>query len=354
MKAIIHIGMVKAGSSSIQTWLHSNRAALEAEGARSNEVGFRRHALRHAVFQVAMLELGADEKTAWVGVREKIEGRDEKIIENFKYLTGMLEKLSGDPGIFIYSIEGLFRCREIHMIALDKYLSRFFEDRTYVVYIRNAVDFFVSMYSQILRNVDREHSTREFSEFMKLCGREPVPYGIESSFEHLLVWDKMLGNMLNVRLLEPDWLVEGDLIEDFASLAGVPAFRKPGRMNESFAAEYVEYVRYLNREFGNGLPVNIRDRALEILTEASAGKPKLAASDAQAKPIRELHRPQEERIRTRFFPDRPYLFPPKLGRCGIEPVPLTDRRMARIESEIRKIMAPEVWDPRELARDSGR
>lgn len=346
MKAIIHVGMVKAGSSSIQTWLHMNRAELEAEGVYSNESGFRRHALRHAVFQVAMRDLDADEKTAWVGVREKIEGRDERIVENFNYLTGKLENLSGEPGIFIYSIEGLFRCREIHMTALDKYLSRFFDDITYVIYIRNAVDFFVSMYSQILRNFDREHSTLEFSEFLELCGREPAPYGIESSFEHLLVWDRMLGDRLNVRLLEPDWLVDGDLIEDFASLARVPAFRKPGRMNESFAAEYVEYVRYLNREFGSALPANIRGRAMDILTDASAGKPKLSASDAQAMPIRDLRRPHEERIRSRFFPDRPILHFPKTYGCGRPPVPLTERGRAEIESEIRKKMAPENWAPR--------
>ena len=49
MKAIIHIGMMKTGSSTIQKWLRRNRLALAAEGMHSNKgMGMHRRALQHA------------------------------------------------------------------------------------------------------------------------------------------------------------------------------------------------------------------------------------------------------------------------------------------------------------------
>ena len=343
MKAIIHIGMAKTGSTSIQEWLKSNGGALEARGIYSNEGEFRwasgrgRRVLTYAIYQVARQELGIDENAAWLGPRERKPENDEKLHKKYKLLTSQLEDLSGKPGIFIYSDEILYRCSEIQMLALEKFFSRIFEDRAYVVYIRNTVDFLISFYSEkIQNNIFFEQSTQPYSKFLAKCINTPVPFGPECSFGNLFNWHKLLGDRLNVRLLEPDWLVNGDLVDDFASLIGVAPFGKPSRMNESIAAEYIEYVRFLNRKFRDTLPLNVRGKAISILKDASSGKQKLAASDVQAKLICDIHREQEEKIRKRFFPDRPLLFLQKFRGNGVAPVPLTWRRKAEIESEIRK------------------
>lgn len=357
MKAIIHIGMAKTGSTSIQQWLKFNSAALEAKGVYSNEgmfpwaLGRGRRELTYAIYQTARHELGVDEQSAWLGPRARNPEDDEKLLKNCKLLTSQLEDLSGEPGIFIYSYEVLYRCSEIQMIAIEKFFSRLFRDRTYVVYIRNTVDFLVSFYSEKLQNnFFYEQSTLPYSKFLKKCLTTSVPFGPESSFGNLFNWDKLLGDRLNVRLLESDWLVNGDLIDDFAYLVGVAPLGKPPKMNESFAAEYIEYVRFLNRKFRDKLPRAVRKKAIEILKDASSGKQKLATSDAQAKSIEDIHREQEEKIRTRFFPDRPFLFFQKFRGNGVAPVPLTWRRKAEIELEIRKKISPIRWEPYKLAR----
>ena len=356
MRAIIHIGMEKTGSSSIQVWLRSNRAALESLGIHQNkdvdlQGGYRGRAIKHAIFHVALEEMGVDEKMAWMGPIEKMR-KERNIYENYKLLTDHLEKLNHkEPGTFIYSMEGLYNCNKIQIIALDKFLSRFFDDRTYVVYIRNTVDFLVSMYSQKIRsNQNSEYAVIEYHEFIKLCACDLAPYGTASSFGNLFDWQYVVDEKLNVRLLESDWLVNGDLIEDFASIIGVAPIFNPGRMYQAIAAEYVEYLRFLNREYRDNLPRKIRRRVVEILANASSGKPKLSASDAQAKSIRELHREQEERIREKFFPDRPMLFSAALRGVGVSPAPLTLSRKAEIESLINEKMAPDIWAPHELAR----
>ena len=341
MKAIIHIGMMKTGSSSMQTWMRSSRAALASAGVRTNEdavtfENLHRRALTHAAFELALYEFDDKEKAAWAnpeGAPKKSAG----MREISKKLTERFEKLSAKSGTFIYSDETLYNFNEIQMIELDSFLSRFFEERNYVVYIRDFVDFFVSMYSQKLQNKrSYEHCTQEYSKFLENCMNNLVPYGIESSYRNLFEWSKVFGDRLHVRLLESDWLIKGDLIEDFASFAGVSMFVKPDRINESLAAEYVEYVRQLNRKFRNNLRSKIRRKVISILLDASFGKPKLAASDAQAKKIRDNHREQEECIRKRFFPDRSLLFSQKFRGGGVAPAPLTNLRKAAIESEIRE------------------
>ena len=243
----------------------------------------------------------------------------ERLKKNYKFLTDQLMRLSEAAGHFIYSSESLYQCSEIQIIAIDKFLSRFFEEIIYVVYIRNPVDFLVSMYAyKILyrHNNYYEYGTQEYSEFLKKCASDLIPYGAESSYQNLFNWSHVLGGKLKVRLLESDWLVKGDLIEDFASLAGVASFDKPSRMNDSIAAKYIEYVRFLNREFRYNFPGKIRGKILAVLRNASSRKPKLSASVAQANSIRKLHREQDEKIRKIFFPYRPYLFAPKIrGRA---------------------------------------
>lgn len=351
MKAIIHIGMPKAGSTAIQTWMRSNRAPMEVGGMRS--IGVEeplREAMTFAPLHVALHEMGIDRRTLLENVEIWMRHKEDRIDGCYEFLAEEFEKLSGKPGTFICSHEGLYGHGEIHARALDKLLSRFFDDRTYVVYIRDTLDALLSLYSQKLRNFREVLYTKlDFPEVIDRWLELDHPFGEKSSIEHLFFWDGIAGDKLNVRLLESDWLVNGDLIEDFASLVGFDARSKPGRTNESFAAEYTEYVRFLNREFGSALPAGVRRKTLEILTAASAGKPKLAVSDEQAEKIREKSRELEERVRKRFFPDRPRLFSPKSRGPAVMPMPLTGSRKEKIDSEIREAMKPDIWDPYELA-----
>lgn len=372
MKAIIHIGMPKTGTTSIQTWLKSNRVMLESRGVHSTPCTVHRLALEHAMFEVATREMGVDEVAAWEGsvharlddwgrtidskdnstglkLANRLEAMRNEIYGNFRTLEALFEKMAGKFGIFVYSLETLYRRSEIQMTALDKFLSGFFDERIYVVYIRDPVDLYLSMYSQKLRIFCAKYGKQAFSRFLSRCERDLIPYDTESSFGHLFEWDRVLGDRLEVRLMEPDWLVNGDLIDDFASILGVETMSKPEREKGSLAAEYIEYVRYLNLEFGQTLPERAFKKAIRILTAESAGKPRLAASDAQAKSIHETHCEQNEKIRKRFFPNRAFLYSSKIRGCGVNPAPLTDRRKAKIELEIRKKIGSVGWNPHELA-----
>lgn len=346
MKAIIHIGMKKTGSTSIQSWISLNRTALWEEGFRFIEETTNPAALRNAACHVALHEYGEDEKTVWPG-RWKSQRNDSDYI----VLSEKLEALSNKLGIFVYSHEGLFDCTKLHMHALDRFLARYFDDRKYIVYIRDTVDFFVSMYSQKIVNFNKKYGAIPFSETIERCARETIPFAEDSDFGNLFIWGEVFGKRLSVRLLESGWLFKGDLISDFASLLGVGVNRVPDRMNESLATEYIEYGRDLLIKYSHGFHTDFRKTVMDILLEASSGKPKLSASDEQAESIYELRREEEEKIRLRFFPDRARLFSQKCRSGGSAPHPLTPCRKEEIESEILKKMDKLPWKHRELAAD---
>lgn len=372
MKAVIHIGMPKTGSRSIQVWMRSNWDALNAVGARTFFAPVP--LLLMASIHAATIEHGIDEKIAWQGwegkpgarklglevdektnwrtIAEQKRARAKKTEAYYKFLIGKLEQISKESGVFFWSDERLYDKKNL-ISPLDKILARFFDDRIYVMYIRNTVDYFVSKYSQDLRDCDENFGTMKFSEFLENCSKRTTFQDEGLPLENLFSWRKLIGERLNVRLAEHDWLVNGDLIEDFSSVIGVDAFRKPDRKNESFAAEYIEYVRYLNRRFGRSLPDDIRIDVLNFLTNASSGKPKLTASVEQAGSILDLHRELEERVREKFFPERPFLFSQKLRKQGVMPSSLTNCRIAKIESEISEALRMD-WDPYVITQSEGR
>lgn len=314
--------------------------------------------LNLASIHMALHELGVDEKIAWWGLHNFwSDSKRSRIQEIFESLSDELRKIMNEPGVFVYSSEFLFMQKEIHIIALDMFLSRFFENRSYVVYIRDTVDLFMSAYSQMLKERNSRFNNIEFSKFMDECVNAAIRDCEENYFhemfvwnsivgqcDQLLVWDRVVGQRLNVRLLESDWMTGGNIINDFSSVVGINAFRIPPIMNESIAVDYIEYLRFLNTEFGETLSIEIRRKIVRILTAMSTGKPKLSISDERAKAIGGPFREKEEKIRKRFFQNKHILFSPKSRDRCVMPVPLTNRRKLDIESEIRENLTPHDWE----------
>ena len=334
-KAVIHIGLPKCGSTTIQSWMDMNREAIETKGGWIFDTDPKQ--LICACIHLAINELGVDEMTAWRNFPVLQKKRGDKIREIYDDLSGRIEKKLGNFYVFVYSWERLsYKAEEFHILALDTYLSKFFENRTYVLYLKDTVDLFVSSYSQALRSQYPEINCKSFQKWLKKLTSNPAQNFKENYFERLLVWNKVVGSRLHVNLLDPDTLKNGDLIDDFSSLIGLGPFCKPTRRNVSFAAEYIEYVRYLNLKFADDLLNKSRTQIVEILTNQSLAKPKLSVSDEQAETIRNTFHEKHEIIRNIFFPDRHFLFSPKYYGEGTTPLPLTERRKDEIELEIRK------------------
>ena len=341
MKAVIHLGLPKTGSSTIKTWIYSNRAALEAEGVRTIDRvlinGGRKCPINCSIY-MALREMGVDDDESRRTSHTPPADMINDIYEASKFLHAELKKISNFPGLFVYSNESFFGYSEMRIEMIETILSRYFSKIIYVVYVRDFIELFASLYSENILTGKRIYKIRKFTEALNMLENGNIPYLQMLNFENLFFWDSLVGERLNVRMLESDWL-NGDLLEDFASVVGVNVFRKPDRVNESIAAEYVEYIRIQNLEgWGEeGVnPIQNRARVIEILRAASSGKPKIALSAMHAQLIQEHYCGLVERIRKKFFPDRSFLFTQKQWGPGIMPAPLTDKRKANIESTVLK------------------
>ena len=351
MKAIIHIGLPKTGSTSLQKWIYLNRSALKSNGVHilaPRGALARGWKLIPASIHVGISELGMPERMA----NQRL-GRPpyEDDVENiYKSLIVEFENMpTTGPGIFLSSCERIVWLHEGQILAFDKLLSRYFESRKYIAYIRNTVDYYISWYSQKLYN-NSLPKKMDLHEFLRYCTNDTATRSRESYWHQIFLWGNMLGNNFDVRLLESEWLLENDLYEDFSSLIGVPVYSKPENANESFAAEYIEYVMEMNESFGQAIPLATRRKALDFLQHCSLGKPKLNISDEQAHSLHMKTQEQEERMRMRFFPNRKKLFSEVYRGQEVAAVPLTENRMAAIDAEIRKAISPTNWDRFSLSR----
>ena len=350
MKAIIHIGLPKAGSTSLQRWIYVNRADLESNGVyilAPKESLARGWKLIPASMYVGIHELGFPEQT----IRQRLgkppyEGEVENI---YKSLILEFECMrTSRPRIFLASCERIIWLNESQIIAFDKLLSHYFESRTYIAYIRNTVDYYISWYSQKLYNNNLPRSMN-LHEYLQYCTSDTTSISRESYWHQLFIWEGMFGDNFNVRLLESEWLLENDLYKDFSSLIGVPVYSKPARANESFAAEYIEYVMKINELFGHSIPIDTRRKALNFLQHYSIGKPKLSISEVQAHAIRMKIHDQEEKIRRKFFQTRKSLYSEKSRAQEVLASPLTVNQLAAIDAEIQKAISPTKWDQYRLA-----
>lgn len=270
----------------------------------------------------------------------------------FKSLVFEFENmLTYGASTFLASCEKLIWLNEIQIATLDRFLSQFFEDRIYMIYIRNTIDYYISRYSQKLYN-NSLPGWMNLEEFLKYCINETFAGDRINYWDQVFLWKNIFGDSFFVRLLESDWLVKNDLIEDFSSFIGIPSYCKPSNQNESFAAEYIEYVMKINKTFGHKIPLTTRRKAFNFLQNSSRGKPKLSVSDELAHSVQKKTHDQEERIRYKFFPERKRLFAKKHRNPVVAPIPLTKKRMAAIDVEIQKAIYPTNWDRFKLTQSA--
>jgi hypothetical protein len=352
MKAIIHIGQSKAGSTSLQSFLLRNQEQL-----RQKNLFYLRNR-RWAGPDIELLLtglLGAGADLTNSHYRRMItpvqpEEADEVLADLRARITKCAEENPG--GVFVASCEQLFLWLEdaSHIRGLHDFLTGLFDDITYVCYLRRQEDWIASRYSQALRSGHvltlGEHAQKQMKSF--------------SAEERINLWTSVIGtDRLNLRLLESDWLTGGDLITDFLDLAGIEntGFEPAERTNESFTPESAEFARLINiacrnRKGGKKKTEELRRRVMRSLTEQSTGKDKLRLSPDQVDQVRARYADENARIAADWFPGRETLYPARAARADAGTADTGNETLAAIALELLLTSADSV--PGRAGRDPNR
>ena len=308
MKALIHIGLPKAGSSSLQEFLRLNGPALRNRGLRHAPLDPR----FGSQFELAAMGrhltgMGIEDTAARLVLG--LTGPQDLAAYAERYRRFLAEGLATWPEpLFVASCEHIhpWLTRPAPIAALHGFLQHRFEGARYVLYLRPQADVLLSAYSERIRRGERPNLQTH------LDARLPrLNYSAQ-----VVLWEGVVGaDRLDVRLLTPDALTGGDLIADFCALMGTTTdgLQMPRRMNPALSREEIALRRWLNR----WLPVRRADgarnpwyqRALRLaLALAPKTRTPLTLTDAQRAAIDARVAPWNEALRLHRFPDRAALF----------------------------------------------
>lgn len=314
MKAIVHIGAPKTGSSTIQEFLFRNTAALA-------ERGFRFH--RNVEGRGSQYEYPL---AALASIGRLLPGREEQTRYSSTDLaahqaTGaaVVAELAANRArwqepVALFSSEHIFPwLRSVEeMQALDALFRKDFSEVRYILYIRNQEDLIVSEYSEILKRGSNLRLQGLIDQRMNSLDHEP----------RTRMWVQAVGRQnFDLRLMDPTYLKDGDLLADYALACGfdLQGLEIPPRINESLTAPAAEALRMLNERIPQLLhdasPNPLRKGLIHHLMDLSPeDAPRLALSADQRAQVLDRVGAANESLRAEFFPDRATLFSPPRER----------------------------------------
>jgi len=319
MKAIVHIGAPKTGTSTLQSFMKANAAELSARGFRYAPL----YPHRKSEFELPMAALARLDKP--------LPSRDEQLRYGAPDLETQKQQAEADIARLAAEVKGrsehtaLFSSEHIFpwmrsaasIASFDGLFREIFSEVHYILYIRNPEDLVLSLYSQ---NVKNGGSMRLDAYFRKLLpGLDIEP--------RVRAWVKTVGReRFDLRLFDRDALLEGDLVRDFCAACGIEleGLVPPERVNESLTATAAELLRTMNSRIPRLLPEGgfnpLAAGLVDWAMSAAADGPRMALSEKQRAVLAKHVDDGNERLRKAFFPERKTLF--SAPRKEKEEVPL--------------------------------
>lgn len=199
MQCIVHIGLMKTGSTSIQEFFHSNKQRFRQLGVNYMDTKASNHSW-------AIM-------SAYRGGGESDSGTDSVAPARQQILDAMRENSS--PW-FIISGEGIPRLNQAEMELFFKDVSAYFSKITVVVYLREIVSFAESVINESVKKI--RTTLRQELEQLEKAPTTFIPYRrqIEAVLQHV---DK---RHLVCRVFDSETLAGGDVVLDFIQAAGLP------------------------------------------------------------------------------------------------------------------------------------
>lgn len=239
MKAFLHIGTEKTGTTTLQNFLANNRQnLLDNNYLYPNTPGKTNH--------IKLPILASDSKKfpnmhkAWkLYSTEKIDKFTTEFMEGLEQeLT-----LSNCENVVFSSEHCSSRLiAEEEIQNLKSLLNNFVEDIEVIIYLRRQDKFLASTYSTAIR----AGHTYQFSI--------PSQKSIETRYNYYNILNKFAKvfgkNKITVRIFESSQMIEGDLIKDFTHTIGLKtddSYTSVPNLNTSLDVYSLEYTRLLNK-----------------------------------------------------------------------------------------------------------
>jgi hypothetical protein len=301
-EAILHIGPMKTGSTSIQGWMRRNRDTLSTLGL---------HVPRRT--EVANLS----KLSKLVTARANGSTPDSIATERWTRLSEELAESPESARRVLISGEMLGqRLRESSEVAaLKAMLDPYFDRYTIILYLRRQDEISVSLY-----NTQISHRAVPIEDLLS----DPIDYAAL-----LDTWSGVFGReAIMPRLFARADLVGGDIITDFAAALGLPAgsidtSAKVKNQSMTPAAQSFFARLYGSMDQGSNRSKFDPDTfalMVRAIARQHTGPGRLPSRDAAIAFTRTMD-VSNERVRQEWFPDRERLFSDDYSRYPEDPTP---------------------------------
>lgn len=318
MKAIVHIGTEKTGSTSIQEYLYKNRKALKKLGYHFVQSAGTRN--NRALPAYCLDDEKYDDFLRAQGVATLPEKRkfQKKVRKAFEKEMRSLRK--GIHTVIISSEHFHSRTNTPEEISkVHELLSPFFSEFTIVCYLRDQIETCTSYYSTAIKS---GHGP-SFANFIRNCTTNNLYYNY---FEMLSNWENVFGlDSMDVSLFAPPEFLNGDLLDDFTVKL---APELVGKLDKDFVIEN-ESLSYAGQVLGlavnRAFPVTpevpatnaLRNQCHNFIYDGCKGKGEQPSIDDQRR-IHEEFADVNAQVCERYFPGRPVLFPANFEEKGTD------------------------------------
>lgn len=231
MKVILHFGMHKTGSTSIQRTLRKKK-----------DPAF--NYLPWEIFSHSNLFRLLFEDDDSIPLREKVAGITHENMaerrEHWAARTARNIRKNPDKTVVFSAERGSSAPVAAHQ-KCRKFFRKFSDDIQVVIYVRSPASFIQSAYQQRLRNGGFDLNLDSlFPEYINIIRKLDSVYGEEN---------------VTIRVFDRDTLVGGDVVHDFCSVIGMEIEDDEIiRANESISAE-AQALMFVQRFYGSGMSV---------------------------------------------------------------------------------------------------
>lgn len=277
-EAIVHVGLPKTGSTTVQSFLALNADALSQQGVHwAPPVIDRYSQLEYPL--AACSQAGQLVNDAMFVNHFALGTLDDqtRLIQGF--LDDLDQKIASIEGKFLISSEHIAVWMHSPYLrsSLDTFLTQRFATVRYVMFVRPQTDFVLSSYSESVKR----GSARTLEAFVQ-------DYDEIDIHETMHQWKSELGDRVDFALLNHDTAGSDDLISVFCTLAEISdnGLTRPSPSNESLPAAALDILRQANAIIGKDVERNILQRALfsavrRLVTSVVRRGPRLSLSPDQ-------------------------------------------------------------------------
>jgi hypothetical protein len=305
MRAVVHIGTEKTGTTTLQEFLHRNRERLRKQGVLFTQSAGKRNNQQIAV--AAYSPDRRDDATIRLGIDnvKVLRAHQTRVIDD---LAGEIASHDGDR-VLVSSEHLQSRLRNPEEIrGLEDILSSLgLREIEIIVYLRDPREVCRSLYASAIAmgSTMRQPPAPETPYFEIICNHRRT----------LENWAAVFGaDVVRPRLYEQGSWVGGSLIEDFCLAAGIEfddEFVVPPARNESLSHLGLEVLRRINAQIPRISKghFNRSRAALVALVRTHCKGASYVPGPEIVEAYHQHFNSSNEWVRKHYFPERKELFP---------------------------------------------